>query len=548
MFQKSFSVSQVICLLLLAVGLQRPLQAGDGKEVPSTINEVTVFLQGAQVSRQVLGVDIPMGNTTLRFVGLTAGLNPNSIQVRADGNFTILSVVHSLNSAQEPPKEADVKALESKIKGFDDKIRQAADMRTVYLEEEAMMKANLARAGGMGGTENGVTPAQVREAADLYRSRLTEIKAKIFQYDKELAELQEEKQKVNKQLAEIRAVKYSNFSEILVNVHAKSAAKGDFILRYLVPNASWQPLYDIRVKDINSPIALTYRANVAQASGEDWKGVALTLSTGNPNETAVRPTLSPWYLYPVRPMTYEYEKNRAAAPSPPAGPMNQGMAKEYDGYKGDADKPSVEQVQNTTTVEFKIDIPYDIPTDNKRYAVEMTEYSVPATYEYFVAPKLDPYAYLTAKVSGWEQYNLLNGEANLYFEGTYIGKSYLDVAQIADTLPISLGRDKNIVVERIRVKEKVKRQLIGGSRKETRGWEISLRNKKAVAINIVVQDQFPVTTDQQIKVEDKEAVGAVVEEPTGLLTWKFSLPPNATKKLAFGYTVKFPASYNLPME
>jgi uncharacterized protein (TIGR02231 family) len=524
------------------------LRAGDGQEVPSTIKEVTVFLQGAQVSRQANGVDIPSGSSTLRFVGLTAGLNPASIQLKADGNFTVLSVVHTLNSGQEPPKEADVKALEAKIKAIDEKIRAAADLRQVYLEEEAMLKANLVRPGGMSGNDNAVTAAQVREAADLYRARLIEIKQKVFEQDREIAAHNEEKAKFNKQLSEIRTVKYTNFSEVLVNVHAKSPVKGSFVLTYLVGNASWQPLYDIRVKDINSPISLTYRANVAQASGEDWKGVMLTLSTGNPSENAVRPVLQPWYLYPIQPMATLSEVTVMAgrAPAAPAQMYKADMDREQD--FGAADRPNVAQVQNTTTLEFKIDIPYDILSDNKRYAVEMTEYSVPATYEYYVAPKLDPNAYLTAKVTGWEQYNLLNGEANLYFEGTFLGKSYLDLAQVADTLPISLGRDRNIVVERTRVKEKVKRQTLAGNRKETRGWEISLRNKKAVPVEIVVQDQFPVPTDQQIKVEDKEAPGAQVDEAKGLITWRLSLPANSNKKLSFGYMVKYPATYNVVLE
>ncbi len=536
-----------LALLLCAV-FALPLTAGDGIEVPSAIKDVTVFLQGAQVSRQANGVDIPSGNSTLRFVGLTAGLNPASIQLRADGNFTVLSVVHTINSGQEPPKEADVKALEAKIKALDEKIRAASDLRQVYLEEESMLKANLVRAGGMSGNDNAVTAAQVREAADLYRARLIEIKQKVFDQDREIAGHNEEKGKFNKQLSEIRTVKYTSFSEILVNINAKSPVKGSFVLTYMVANASWQPLYDIRVKDVNSPISLTYRANVAQASGEDWKGVMLTLSTGNPGENAVRPVMQPWYLYPIQTVTITDMAVRGGAPmAPPAQ-----MEKMYDMDRaqdfGTAGMPGVAQVQNTTTLEFKIDIAYDIPSDNKRYAVEMIEYSVPATYEYYVAPKLDPYAYLTAKVTGWEQYNLLNGDANLYFEGTFLGKSRLDLAQVSDTLSISLGRDKNIVVERTRVKEKVKRQTLAGNRKETRGWEISLRNKKAVAVEIVVQDQFPVPTDQQIKVEDKEAPGAQVDEAKGLITWRLSLPPNGNKKLSFGYMVKYPVSYTVIIE
>jgi uncharacterized protein (TIGR02231 family) len=201
-----------------------------------------------------------------------------------------------------------------------------------------------------------------------------------------------------------------------------------------------------------------------------------------------------------------------------------------------------------TSVSFRIDIPYSIPSDGKQYAVDMQEYAIPAYYQYSCVPKLDTDAFLTAKITGWEEYNLLAGEANLFFEGTYLGKSLLDVGQTTDTLTLSLGRDKNITVSRTKVEAFTSKQFIGANRRDAKAWEITIRNKKAQAINLVVYDQFPVSTWSEITIERQEAPGATVDEITGKLTWQFTLPPADARKLNVGYTVTYPKNERLVLE
>jgi uncharacterized protein (TIGR02231 family) len=201
-----------------------------------------------------------------------------------------------------------------------------------------------------------------------------------------------------------------------------------------------------------------------------------------------------------------------------------------------------------TSVSFRIDIPYSIPTDGKQYAVDMQAHDIPAYYQYSCVPKLDADAFLTAKITGWEEYNLLAGEANLFFEGTYLGKSLLDVSQTTDTLTLSLGRDKNITVTRAKVEAFTSKQFIGANRRETKAWEITVRNKKAQPVNVVVYDQFPVSTQSEISIDRQETSGATVDEQTGRLTWQFTLSPAQTRKLNTGYTVKYPKNERLVLE
>ena len=204
--------------------------------------------------------------------------------------------------------------------------------------------------------------------------------------------------------------------------------------------------------------------------------------------------------------------------------------------------------QNQTSVTFEIDIPYTIPTDGKTYTVEIQQHSMPAAYAYYCAPKLDPEAFLTAQITDWEAYNLLDGDANLFFEGAYLGKSFLSVQNLTDTLSLSLGRDKNVVVTRTKQKDFSRRRFLGGNQIETRGWEIQLRNTKKQAIDITIEDQFPVSTHKEIEVKNLEWSNARLDEDSGKLTWKLKLQPSEEKKLQLKYEVKYPAGKILVLE
>ena len=160
---------------------------------------------------------------------------------------------------------------------------------------------------------------------------------------------------------------------------------------------------------------------------------------------------------------------------------------------------------------------------------------------------MDLSAFLTAKITNWESFNLLSGKANIYFEGTYLGESYLDVTT-KDTLELSLGRDKNIVVSRTKKTDFSKKQVLGGNKRETRTFEISVRNKKQQAINLVIEDQMPVPANNDIKLEDPEKADAMYNTETGKLAWKLDLSPSQEKKWTFGYTIKYPKDKTVVLE
>lgn len=203
--------------------------------------------------------------------------------------------------------------------------------------------------------------------------------------------------------------------------------------------------------------------------------------------------------------------------------------------------------QQTNTV-FKIETPYTIPSDNKDYDVQMLEYEIPASYEFSSVPKLSEETYLIAKISDWTDYKLLDGDVNLFFNGVYEGKTYLDLESLEDTLSLSVGRDKDIMVKRELKKDFNQKQSIGSNKKETKGWEITLKNNKKHAVNLLVEDQYPVSKENEIKVDLLESSGAKIDEAEGKLTWNIELKAGETKKLLVKYEVKYPKDKKVIVE
>lgn len=210
--------------------------------------------------------------------------------------------------------------------------------------------------------------------------------------------------------------------------------------------------------------------------------------------------------------------------------------------------PITTVIENQTNVFFRVDLPYNLPSDGTVYTVDLASYFIPAYFEYHTVPKLDESAYLLARITEWDQYNLLEGETNLFFEDTYVGKTVLDVRFLKDTLDISLGKDRNLLIKRSKVTDYAKRRFIGTNTVESRAWKIEVRNNKAQAVNLVVHDQLPLSKQSEIEVTPGELSGAKMDTEFGRLRWSLSLDPRTTKDWTWGYEVKYPKGRNLILE
>lgn len=225
-----------------------------------------------------------------------------------------------------------------------------------------------------------------------------------------------------------------------------------------------------------------------------------------------------------------------------------GNSSMIQGYSNKKELAPVDQVENQTSVDFDIKTPYTINSDNKNIVVDMDIYSLNANYEYYCAPKIDKDAFLIANILDWEKYNLLAGEANIFFENTFVGKSVLDMKNASDTLKISLGRDKSITVKREKIKDYTTRQFIGSKKEETKAWQISVKNNKQQAINMVLYDQIPVSTLEEIEVNPDNLSGGEFNKDSGEIKWKIKLEPTAKKDIDLKYRVKYPKERKLTIE
>jgi len=221
---------------------------------------------------------------------------------------------------------------------------------------------------------------------------------------------------------------------------------------------------------------------------------------------------------------------------------------EYNEYAADSMQVMAMSVEKDLRMEFQITTPFTIPSDNADHRVAIAVHTMPANYEYHAVPKLDASVYLVAQISGWEQLNLLSGESNLYFDGTFIGKSYVDVNSTKDTLSFSLGKDRKIVIDRKRSEENSKSRAVGNRTKYEVQWDFTIRNNGGSAIPLIIKDHFPITINNDIKVKQGSYVGATLNDKTGILTWRMTLTKGESKLFSFNYSVDYSNGQPLYLE
>ncbi len=210
------------------------------------------------------------------------------------------------------------------------------------------------------------------------------------------------------------------------------------------------------------------------------------------------------------------------------------------------DVPAMDADKFTTVVhqliaaEFKIDLPYSIKSNNEKNLVLIKSSELNTTFKYFAVPKMDPGVYLVAQMTKLDELQLVPATANIFFDGSYIGETYIDPTTMDDTLNLSLGKDPNIVVKRTLLKQKSKDKIVQDKRERTFSYQIEIQNNKSSNIQLVIQDQIPMTTNAEIHIELQDAGGARELPGKGILEWDYKLKPGDNKKIEFSYKVKHP--------
>ena len=513
--------------------------ADDEQRIKAEIKEATVYLNAAKLTITCQAT-IPAGPSVVIIENLPNGINQESIQLNAKGDFVILSVKYGSNYLKELKRTRQAEKLNDSLDILNDKMEILNGKTIVLQKEEEMILKNQS----LSGNNVGFKVEDLAKLADFYRKSLGSINEEKIVLKKQIKELDKKIYFVSSQISEINQGANTPSGEIRVSVTSKTAVQASLSCDFLVYNAGWEPLYDIRAKNASSPVHLNFKAKVFQNSGMEWKNVKLTLSTTNPTISGNKPVLYPWYLDIYQKPVYlrsSMKKEEMKAMSAPAPAMDvQGdLAAEEVVAQSSADFTSV--AQTALAVEYEISIPYTIPSSGKQEVVEIQNYTVDAFYQHSCVPKLDNDAFLLAGLKGWEKLSLLPGTSNIYFENSYVGQAYINPQEnTSDTLFISLGRDKKIVVKRTNVKDFTSKKVIGTNKKDEYGYELSIRNTKPEAVEIEVEDQVPLSKTSEIEVELLEKSDAKYDTETGKLTWLLKLNPSETKKLRLKFSVKYP--------
>ncbi len=414
----------------------------------------------------------------------------------------------------------------------------------ILKDEMALLQSNK----NFGSAEHGVRVDDLKQGASYISTRNAAIKRDLLRINLQTGKLNNRIALISATIDSINRVSSKVSYEIIVGVYAKQAADVELELSYMVSGSSWQPTYDLRCKDVESPVELVYRAVVTQQTGEDWDNVKLVLSTGNPNISAEKPILQSQVVQGyenVERLSYNSVDKMATRSMSNISSTAVGT---FSGSRADmdmAEAPSL-AINNVLSTLFDVTQPARIKSDGVAQTIEVQTYKLNATYEYTAVPKLDRDAFLNARVSGWEDLSLLPGKANIFFGNTYIGESYINPATVKDTLDISLGRDKRVVLKRLKLKEFCSSNISGSTRKEVFAYEIQVRNSKQVPIRITIEDQIPVSGNSSIVVDLKDQGNAEYNKDTGTLSWKMTVEPQQTSKMQFTFQVKYPKNIVVP--
>ncbi|MFT5581233.1 MAG: hypothetical protein ACI9G9_000479 [Psychromonas sp.] len=542
--------------------------AAEENIVKSEITQVTVYSSGAQIHRTA-NYSISSGITQIVIEGVSQYIDKNSLQVKASGGVLIIDSKYSVFYPQ--PDKTNLEGLPLKIRKQIDALKDSlSDLNydlqglqneiDVYLASKNIL-ANNGAIRGQGKVNDSLD--LLKAAMDYYTKKMMEINSQLHVLNRKKSKMVNVKSEMTTRLKELK--NFQNNAQlnpkpkgpihrITVTLNTKEYAKGALTLSYLVSQAGWRPLYDMRSELASDKINLTYKAQVFQNTGVLWENVRLNISTNNPYQNKTLPNMHPWYLHFN--IQYQQESNT------PRSAANMQLKKSELGYSNDGESSDIkimkeevsfnqsvsdftETIDHLISAEFRIDLPYTIESNNEEHMVLIKNVDIDTKYKYYTVPKMDASVYLVAELTNLQDLQLVPAKTNIFFDGTYMGETFLNPSQMSDTLTLSLGKDPNIIVKRKLMKAECKEKIVGNSKEVIKAYNIEIKNLKSTNIEVVVRDQIPVTNIAEIDIQALELDKGSLDSKTGIIEWKFKLKSKESKNLDFKYSVKHDKDLNL---
>lgn len=497
-------------------------------QIESRIEKVKVFQNGAQIYR-VSELNLIQGEQSIKLTGLSPFINKNTIQANLL-NVKIIDVDYTINHLETNKDNLKISSLKKSIKNLEIDIQKEENLKSSLNLELDLILSNQNLKG-----QESLDLEDLKEFVTYYKTKIPELKGKISDSNNQVNKFKLVLSKLKEQLKDLEKTQKEASGEIELKLIANKAQKAKIKLNYHTNKCGWTPLYSLRATDLNSPINFEYAANVFQNTGVDWDNLKITLATGNPIASGSHSVLSAWVISPKE---NEKRKQRYRA-------LSKEVSSTYGWAANGNALPS--QVSNLTFSEFNIVQKYSVLSGEKPVRMLIDQNTLPATYEYYCAPKRSNSVHLLANISGWEKLSLIPGKANIYFDNTYVGNSYINPRTSDDTLEISLGQDQNISVQREKIENKCKTSTLGLSKKHARAYKINIKNNRLEPIQIRIVDQIPISTNDKIKITVEKNEDGKLDVETGILEWEFKIPAGDLKTTIFEFEVKHPRKYKIAL-
>ncbi len=534
-------------------------------DLESAITEVTVYPQGGQVTRQGTATVDAAGEHALSFVGLAMAIDVGSFRATGIGpaGTRILSVESTQEYHETAPEESltrlrdEIERLERAIHLLDgrDKLMAQQEQWLASLGEQSARSLawGLAR-----GTAKPSDASGLLAFTDEETQRLAAARQEI---QRQRTESQRTLDARRRELARLSGAYQPDRLTAIVRIETAEAGEVTVNLSYLVYGAAWRPRYDARVDAEAAKVLLTQQGLVTQNTGEDWRQVALSLSTARPSATVRLPDEpDPWYLDVYQPPQPVMPKARSmlrqvtfsSAAADGAMPMAAPLMVAEQASSFDMALAAADVVQSGAAQVFHIGGRSDVPSDGSPHTLGIGAYDLPCRMEYVAEPVVSEGAHLRALPKNTTGTVLLPGEMYVFHAGAagdeYVGATALELTAQDAELSLYLGIDDNITVKREMIERDTDKGNIlqTGIRRVTLGYRVTLANRTAAPQQVILKDRMPVPRHERIKIKPLD----FRPQPTSKtkleqMTWEMQLTPGEERKIEWRFTIEAPADLNV---
>jgi uncharacterized protein (TIGR02231 family) len=512
----------------------------------SAIDTVTVYPDGASVTR-VITLDVRSGDNTVVVKDFPLTLDKASLRVEGEAGAKLtIGAIDARPPRAAPP--ADLPELDRRIEALKD---QRADLDGAIAAATARRKfaERFAEASPAGLGEKG----EARPLTE-WRAAFSAVAEEVAAADSAIRDAQRKQRDLDREIARLesdRASKPPSKLEVRIDLASAAATQATLRVTYSVSNARWTPLYDARLdtgtKDRKPALELVRRAEITQSTGEDWTNVALDVSTIRVARGGSAPDLFPLIVqYPQLART-----RSSSAPESDARRQQRSEVAVAAPGAGAAPAQRAEEQQATADVSgfqvtFKIPGRVSLGASEGAKSLRISSAQIAPELVVRAAPVVDPTAFLEASFKQAEDAPLLPGRIAIYRDGAFVGRGKMDAASKDETVHLGLGGDDKVKIERSVVKrsEGSTGLIVTTSKTDERSFKTSVRNGHDFPIRIAIQDQLPVSENDEIQVEMLPATtpptASNVNDKRGVLEWAFDAKPGEVKDITFAWRVRWP--------